>query len=123
MTYAELEKQLRRDVLAHLAYGTRLVGTAFGKPVRVSAAPEPVEHRWQRIVDGLPDSPAARAWLARQLHRRRVRYGCRRLRAGKGHRWQRPLAKVRAETAAALDALGHCGLARMVGGTQMELGL
>lgn len=121
--YVELERQLRRGVLEYLAHGTRVAGTAFGKPVRVSAAPESVEHRWPRIVDGLPDSPAERAWLGRQIRRQRVRYGVRRLRAGSEHWWQRPLTVVRVETVAALAALGHAGLARMLGGTQLELGL
>jgi hypothetical protein len=119
--YAELERQLRRGVIAHLAHGS--VPARMRGCFDVSLAPEPVEHRWQRIVDALPDSLAEREWLMRHLHRRRVRYGCRRLRAGNEHLWQRPLAVVRAETTAALDALGHAGLARLVGGTQLELGL
>jgi hypothetical protein len=80
-------------------------------------------------------SPATRAAVQRARRRGLVRYGVRRLRAGNEWRWQRPLAEVRVETAAALRELGHAGLARRVeGGThaakrtrgravQLELGL
>jgi hypothetical protein len=99
--------------------------------------PTPAE-RWAALVQDQRErdeqkSAATRA--AERLRRRRdiVRYGCRRLRAGNGYRWARPLAQVRAETAAALRELGHAGLARWVDGAelsiprgpvvQMELGL
>jgi hypothetical protein len=69
-------------------------------------------------------TPATRAAMRLRDLRGRVRYGCRRLRAGNEYRWARPLAVVRAETAATLRQLGHAGLARVVEPPgQMELGL
>ena len=68
------------------------------------------------------ESPATRAWVLVRIRRRLVRYGLRRLRIGHEWRWQRPLAVVRAETAAALQQLGHAELARRIA-AQMELGL
>lgn len=84
-------------------------------------------HRWSLY------SESERAAMRLRSRRDRVRYGCRRLRAGTEYRWQRPLPVVRAETAAALEALGHEGLARWFTqavaaarrgpAVQMELGL
>lgn len=95
--------------------------------------------RWAAFVQDQSErdehkSPATRA--AEQLARRRslVRYGCRRLRVGNERRLLRPLAAVRAETAALLRELGHARLSRVVEGkaevarrsvpaVQLELGL
>ena len=112
--YAALDRHLQRAVREHLAHGCARGNGRFGGVAYRSLVREPVEHQWQRIVDGLPDDPAERAWKLRSLRRLRVRYGSRRLRAGNEWWWQRPLAVVRAETATALRLLGHAGLARWV---------
>lgn len=119
--WAELERQLRSGVLAHLAYGSEADGVGFGGASRRSKAPEPVEHQWQRIVDALPDGPAERAAMRRRLSRNRVRHGLGRLRAGNQWRWQRPLATVRVETAQALRELGHQRLARSVDAVEVGI--
>jgi hypothetical protein len=95
------------------------------------------EERFADLVERhAHESPATRAWVLLRIRRDRVRYGVRRLRIGHQWWWQRPLALVQAETAAALRQLGHTGLARWVEGevtkmrpvrcgpaAQMELGI
>jgi hypothetical protein len=98
--------------------------------------PEPtVEERWAELAEQyVHQSPATNAAVLLRLRRDLVRYGVRRLRAGTEAWHQRPLAKVRAETAAALETLGHGRLARWVAAPvrarrsrvaagQLELGL
>lgn len=109
--YRELEGQLQRGIAAHLSHGWEWGPCSFGKRRPISLAPEPLEQRWQRIVDALPDSPAERTELRRWLQRRIVRYGLRRMRAGTASWWQRRLSAVRVDTVSALRALGHEGLA------------
>ncbi len=86
--------------------------------------PTPAE-RWAAFVQDQRErtehwSPAtwARWWL--RMRRNRVRYGCKRLRAGTENWRRQPLSVVRAETVAALLELGHASLGSMVLGDQVD---
>jgi hypothetical protein len=76
--------------------------------------PEPtVDERWAELVERHEhQSPATNAAVLLRLRRDLVRYGVRRLRAGTEAWHQRPLELVRAESVAALGALGHGRFAR-----------